>query len=1018
MKFAVGNLVRSPSGLAFHGVGKIRALDDDGKRVVVCFFRSPLEPAADPVAVSARDIECAHLFDEQVIYCRNPVSNYWQRARYGGPRPGDEHLVIFRRDEQILVNLEEIYVPNLPSGRFPNPIDFLKARCTDTPHFSEWRLPFLRSYIEQRALCRAISSIPSSSVHLERHQLAVVRRVLQDSKKRYLLADEVGLGKTIEAGLILRELLLVDGLGKSAVVAVPSALVGQWEQELTERFHLSELFGKQLFVIEHQSLGKALLEYSPAILVIDEAHQIAPRAWSSDRNSKQLYFDVAASCHSTDACILLSGTPLIGNETNFLAMLHLLSPQEYSLDREGIDKFMIRVTEREHLGGIYQAFVPENDNGSLEDILEQLISLFSTDEELIELAEAVRPHVDLFADSSGQERDNAIAALREYIGENYRLHQRMLRNRRDDPAVAYLFPGLAGVSMHRYHPDAEPYCLEQYLEEFRSAQRPGEWNGISITENNFSEWVALSLVSPLSLKKRAEAARATSASQLSDTEDNVLRDIIELAPVEQSAKDKALIGAIEEIEESTPGARFVVFCGESDIADHVYDVCYEQFGTSVERHVPGRAIQFISDETTRILVCDQSGEDGLNLNGGKKVAVHYSLPNSLPRIEQRLGRLNRYSSSICAAPVKSVVVIPEHGPFSTSWFGVLNDAIEIFRNSVASLQYVLEDEVVACWRDLNAEGHRAIVSLNDSLVGEHGIIAREERRVRAQEELNKLDADIEVASQFAEELEEGDVKAEEYVEAMMGWITQGLQFSKKPGDFPNTFRFQYQTGVDNGRRTLVDVPSLIRYCYPALEREQPDPLAPVTVQMSASRYTAAQGRQVHPMRYGSPFVDVIFRFLSDDPRGVTTALLRYVDVKFDQPKAFLGLTALVSKADREASRSATRKADEVFPPRVVDCWVDQEGSAVTTPQLVGLLERPYQKSRASGYQDKNIRSELWAELEDYFPDRHWIQTVEQMSKHGLARVLERSGVTQGEDDDLLYVEWIGARFVVLVGGLE
>ena len=1018
MEYRVGDLVVSKDGSAFPGIGKISALEPDSEQVVVSFFYSPLEPAADSLGVSPQYIQRAPLFDERVVYCRNPTTNYWQRARYGGPRPGDRHLVIFRAGEQMEVGLVEIYVPSLPRGRFPNPFHFLKARCTDTPYFSEWRLPFIRSYVDQRAHCRSISAIPSSSVQLEQHQLAVVRRVLQDSNRRYLLADEVGLGKTIEAGLILREQLLADGLGKTAVVGVPGVLIEQWNQELAQRFHLSALFGLNLFIVEHKLLGEVFARHSPEILILDEAHQISPWAWSSDEKERQAYLDVAAASHSAETCILLSGTPLVGNEIDFLAMLHLLAPQEYSLDEKGIDRFLLRVAERERLGGIYQAFVSENDNGSLEDLLQQLVALFPTDTRLMSLAESLKPYIDLFADSSGEKRAETIQTLRRHIGENYRLHQRMLRNRRSDPSVAFLFPGLSGATVKTYHPGGEPYCLEQHLEEFRGKQRSGDWDAVAITQENFSEWVALAFVSPLTLKNRAEWARETFGSRLSEAEGNVLHDIVELAPAEQAAKDQALIAAIEELWAATPGTRLVIFCGEPDIANHVYDVCHHQFGSSVERHTQGREIQFVSDELIRILVCDRSGEDGLNLNGGKKVAVHYSVPISLARIEQRLGRLNRYSSSIYAAPVKSLAVIPAHGGFSNNWFSVLNDAIGIFRKSVASLQYALEGEVDASWRVLSTEGQAAIIHLRDKLVGADGIIAREERRVRAQEELNKLDADIQIASEFVDQLQEGDAKAEAYVDSMMDWITRGLQFEKKLGDYAGTFRFQYQTGVGGGRRTLVDVPSLIRYCYPALEKEQLDPLAPVTVQMSAFRDTSAEGRQVHPMRFGSPFIDVIFRFLSDDPRGIATALLRYVDAKLSHPRAFLGLTALISKAARDANGAETRKADEAFRPQVIDCWLDQEGNEVTTPEIVGLLERPYQKSYSPGYRDKNIRGELWTDLEDYFPERHWIQTVEEMSKNGVSLVLKRAQVTEGEGDESLVVEWLGARFVVLVGALE
>lgn len=1006
MYLKIGELVYSPNDHAFHGIGKLQSVNPESKRLTVCFFRSPLEPEGDAIEVPASVLKKATLYDEQVVYCRNPTTNYWQRARYAGTRPSDEHLVIFRSGDSTVIGIDEIYAPCMPLGQAPNPVDFLKARCTDTPHFSEWRIPFIRSYIEQRAHCRSIGSIPSSSIELEKHQLAVVRRVLQDEKKKYLLADEVGLGKTIEAALILREQLLGEEFDTKAVVGVPSALVTQWEEELRNRFHLSEMFDRNLFIVAHDELSEKLVEHHPDIVVIDEAHQLSSWAWSENVAFVSSFKEIAKATHNAETCLLLSGTPLIGNEVNFLAMLHLLSPDEYELDSHGIEKFKIRVLERERLGGIYQAFVPENDNGSLEDLLDQLDSLFPHDKGLIELVNVVRPCVDFFSTNTGDDREQAIIALRKYIGEHYRLHQRMLRNRRDDPSVIDLFPGLGGDTCATYQPKDEPYCLEQYLDEFRALQNTENWTGKAITKENYCDWVIMAFNNPFAVGTLATKMLNRFGDNLASNESEVLLALVDLAPTEQDAKDQALLDVCKQIWVSTPKARLVVFCGEQEIADHVYQLLHEWLGMSVERHLLGNDLQFATDESIRVLVCDRSGEDGLNLNGGKKIAVHYDLPTSLHRIEQRLGRLNRYSSAIYAAPVKSVTLVPTHGVFSQVWLSVLDQAIEIFNRSVASLQYVLEVEIETTWSAIVNEGPNALIQLKDRLTGEDGIVARESKRVRVQEELNKLEADIQIATAFAEELEAGDDLAEQHVKDMTDWITRALLFQLNPGDFPNTFRFKYQPGV------LMDVRSFLQYCYPALDKYQSNPTTPVTVQMSASREIAAQGRQVHPMRFGSPFVDVIYRFMSDDPRGIATAFIRYLDnVKLDEPHAFLGVTCLVSKTDRNTSRARVRQADEQFPPRIMDCWVDSHGSFVDKPSVIKLLERPYQKTHSLGYRDLNIRSERWDALEEYFPKRHWSQTVDTIVKNVETLLQEQIH----EEESLLNIEWLSTRFVVLVG---
>jgi ATP-dependent helicase HepA len=81
----------------------------------------------------------------------------------------------------------------------------LARQINETPMFAEARSGFVRAIIGQRAACQGMSALYSSVIELDSHQVEVVRRVLQDPAQRYLLADEVGLGKTIEAGILIRQ---------------------------------------------------------------------------------------------------------------------------------------------------------------------------------------------------------------------------------------------------------------------------------------------------------------------------------------------------------------------------------------------------------------------------------------------------------------------------------------------------------------------------------------------------------------------------------------------------------------------------------------------------------------------------------------------------------------------------------------------------------------------------------------------------------------------------------------------
>lgn len=246
-----------------------------------------------------------------------------------------EHYQIDLPDKKtIFATEEEIYVR---CNRLrANPIEILAIKGHETPYFHDRRLAFYKCLIQQRAVSRGMTGLLSANIELYPHQVEVVRRVLEDPVQRYLLADEVGLGKTIEAGAILRQYLLDESSGDAAVIA-PQYLVEQWRTEL-EKFYISH-FPNRVKVVAVEDVSQLSPNAKLGFLILDEAHNIAAMAKSSDSLQRKCFERCKILAHKSDRLLLLSATPVVNREQDFLAMLHLLDPTAYQLD--DLDGFAI-----------------------------------------------------------------------------------------------------------------------------------------------------------------------------------------------------------------------------------------------------------------------------------------------------------------------------------------------------------------------------------------------------------------------------------------------------------------------------------------------------------------------------------------------------------------------------------------------------------------------------------------------------------------------------------------------------
>ena len=200
---------------------------------------------------------------------------------------------------------------------------------------------------EQLPLLENAATLTAAKVDLLPHQIVLTHRIANASPRRFLVADSVGLGKTIETALVLRELASRGELSR-ALMVVPAGLVNNWRRELNETFHLDfEVFGSEGDVTDRKSNAfakhnrliasidtlkrptrvKKLLDAPPwDLIVFDEAHHLTAYQ-SGNKVTKTQNFRLAEALrdHSRDI-LLLSATPHQGDHFRFWMLIRLLHP--------------------------------------------------------------------------------------------------------------------------------------------------------------------------------------------------------------------------------------------------------------------------------------------------------------------------------------------------------------------------------------------------------------------------------------------------------------------------------------------------------------------------------------------------------------------------------------------------------------------------------------------------------------------------------------------------------------------
>src|SRR5216683_3498385 len=285
----------------------------------------------------------------------------------------------------------------LETGRVHQPI--LTAEQIATLEISPDNDPFdgdpakFRLGIEAMRLALAYEYDPYFSLSIARvdplpHQLeAVYDYFLKLPRIRFLLADDPGAGKTIMAGLLLKE-LKARGLVKRALVVAPANLTFQWQRELKDKFRekfevvrsdvLRSNYGSNPWQEKNQVVTsiswvsriedakESLLRSHWDLIIVDEAHKMS--AYSSDKKTLAFQLGEALS-QMTDHYLLMTATPHKGDPENFCLFLQLLDRDVYG-DVASIDEAIARHEAPFYLRRLKEALVtfPEPETGTVKAI--------------------------------------------------------------------------------------------------------------------------------------------------------------------------------------------------------------------------------------------------------------------------------------------------------------------------------------------------------------------------------------------------------------------------------------------------------------------------------------------------------------------------------------------------------------------------------------------------------------------------------------------------------------------------
>jgi ATP-dependent helicase HepA len=987
------------------GVGKFKG--SEGSVGLVEYFIHPGAGGTALHPVDLADLRRARLTPQTRVHIQ--IDGEWLHGRVVEHDLASREVLVRFEQERVV---SEAAVHVRWRRRLTDATPFLSEIAAESRRFYAGRSKFVHAYLSRATAYQQITALSSASVELHPHQVEAARRVLQDVSQRYLLADEVGLGKTIEAGILIRQHLLDRAPGKVAVV-VPPALTSQWHRELANKFHLDEQFRGSFEVVSFAAINELEGAQDIGLLVIDEAHRVASEA-ITDRAGAARYERLAAIAHHATKLILLSATPLLQKPASLLHLLHLLSPKTYRL--EELAAFEAMLANRDDIGTLYANLDPESQPTFLLAAVRGLRELLKDDAYGLSLLDGIEVALG-DGDSPGLQR--SVRRARAYLGEAYRMYSRMIRTRRasglaeDFPVLGRLAPMVVSVGR-----DSEfGVALDAWREHLAARLETGgrvapDWTAVrDVLEAGFAAGDALGVVA----RRHLEAA---SVAEFDAEEIQLLGDLA-AASERRAAECPRLRRAAElAVEAAAAGRKVAVALGTEDAAVELVRrlEAVNQAVMRISESDPEAAERFTSCIGPAVLVFGPTGEEGQNLQAAE-LLIHADLPWSPNRVEQRLGRLDRFGAG---EPAEQVVLV-EGDPSSLgdAWFACLRDGFGVFTGSIASVQLVVDAAVPDIAQAAVVHGAAGVKGTSVQIAER---LDEELQRIELAELLEETTAD-EQGLRLIEDSEDADAGA-----ASEAWGASVVAWAAGDGSDAANLRFHHEHEKNEHRFSLT------RFDRPDVQRLRASDLPLIPHDVLADRFTGsvdanglcrgafrrltAARRESRLLGPGDPFVDVLWSFTEEDDRGRAFATWRartawkdrsdLLALCFDlriYPNIDEAVETLPWDGREAAERAVRRRAEAYLPPVQERVWVDVAGNEIREATTLSLLEAPYSEL----WGDATIRPWLWSYVDVFVSRTDWARTCEDArtkaaqilcARHELAdRTAHAAGALRLEGED-------------------
>ncbi|MGH4013317.1 MAG: DEAD/DEAH box helicase [Pseudonocardiaceae bacterium] len=596
-----------------------------------------------------------------------------------------------------------------------------------------------RYEIEQ--LTTDLMSLGESRVDIKPHQVSVVHRVITNYPHRFLLCDEVGLGKTIEAGMILKELRARDGAGRCLVIAPPN-LVRQWQFELKSKFNETfsiinrdtvkylratqgvegnpfEVYNSVIVSsswIAMPQWAKLAAETSWDMVIVDEAHHARVRISGNKREETRLYKVVreltSPEAFSKRSTLFLTATPMQLDSRELYSLVEILDPALFPT----VEHFE---RHRERLPGL---------NRLVHDLTEHGFPL--PDRKPAWVIERVASWLDI-DDTEAEQRLRAgagsIAAVCDELAARHLLSEVLIRNRKK------IVGGFMPRQAHRWEVDLSPEerhaldAVEWFVRDgFARADRAND-QAVGFVMVVFQKLMASSIralrtsldrrrerlellaLSPSSATRRTPAIPELEEKLENDEYVSGLLDASSVAYVEEAAelrqlvemldavptdsKADTLVAQLQQLERHDPAVKVLLFTEFRETQEYLrgrletigWDV--RLFHGQMKPDAKDAAVEgFRASSRPSILLSTEAGGEGRNFQFCH-LLVNYDLPWNPMRVEQRIGRVDRIGQMNTVQVFNFWV----RGTVEERVLNVLERRINVFEETVGGLDPILGD---------------------------------------------------------------------------------------------------------------------------------------------------------------------------------------------------------------------------------------------------------------------------------------------------------------------------------------